>query len=54
MDIKCVRCGQKITELKHLIQMIEYLGKSKPRQPICEVCYGSFQGWLNDLPHNNE
>lgn len=52
MDVKCVRCGKKIPELKHLIHIIEYLGKSEPRQPICDECFGAFQGWLKEIPHN--
>lgn len=52
MDVKCVRCGKKIPELKHLIQVIEYLGKSEPRQPICDECFDAFQGWLKEILHN--
>ena len=52
MEYKCVRCRKKISELKHLIQVVEYLGRSEPRQPICNECFDAFQGWLKEIPNN--
>lgn len=54
MEIKCIRCGKKIQEQKHLIQVVEYLGQSEPRHPICEGCYAAFWGWLKEIPHNED
>lgn len=46
MDIRCFRCGEIMSEKKHIIQHINYLGNIGPRRDICENCFISFTNWL--------
>lgn len=54
MEYTCARCGQKIAEQNHIIQDIVYLGKSKPRQLLCDKCYESFTLWFNNYEGKEE
>lgn len=46
MELRCTRCGEPMSEKKHMIQHINYLGDIGMRLDICENCFVSFTNWL--------
>lgn len=46
MELRCFRCGEIMSEKKHMIQTITYLGGIGPRHDICENCFIGFTNWL--------
>lgn len=45
-ELRCFRCGEIMSEKKHMIQTITYLGGIGSRHDICEACFNSFVNWL--------
>ncbi len=46
IEIRCARCGKKLSERKYMVQIIEYLGSWNPRDDICEDCYQAFINFM--------
>lgn len=42
MIAKCVRCGKQLHSEHIMLQVIEYLGRTGPRVPICDACHREY------------